>query len=75
MEGISELLNDVKDLRKSSAELLKLWPTFKGYPKIFKEAFFYDKLLAVIENGDLSLNEKIEELTMRLLRILSEKKK
>jgi predicted DNA-binding transcriptional regulator AlpA len=70
---IVSFLQKVKDLRGAWRALAGKWKGF-GFEDLEEDVrltLFNPKLLSVLEDGELSLNEKVEEAVMQSLRTLA----
>jgi len=72
-EIISSFLTRVQNLRSEWRPLAEKWESlgFKAVEKDIRLTLFNPKLLSILEAGDLTPDEKIEELVMRSLRSLA----
>jgi len=72
-EIMASFLSKVQSLRGEWRPLAEKWETFgfRAVEKDIRLALFNPKLLSILEAGDLTPDEKIEELVMRTLRTLA----
>lgn len=68
-ERIGKFLLAIEEIRKTWRPWVKKWDKFgfKELPNEIRSALFNKKLLTILEDGELSLNEKVEELTIKTL--------